>query len=803
MLSTLFSAIFLPFVLLPFVAVAGRALRERTGWLALVAPVASFALLLQLAVAHPTGERIVLEVAWIPSLGLNLTFVIDGLALFFGLVVSGIGVLVVFYSQHYLDDHYRHHGRFYSYLLLFMGAMLGTVFSGNLLLLFVFWELTGLASFLLIGFLHEQGESRDGARMALLVTGGTGLLMLAGIVILGEAAGTYELAALLDGTARAQSPVMANAAFVLIALGALGKSAQFPFHFWLPNAMAAPTPVSAYLHSATMVKLGVFLIARIFPVFRECELWMPLLITVCFGTMLLGAVLALLAHDLKAILAYSTVSQLGFLLGFYGMAPATGAHGDLLHVANHVFYKGCLFMAVGIIDHAAGTRDLRELGGLGRRLPLLYGVVAVAAASMAGLPGTLGFISKEYMLKEKFAFWDDAAFLNGYPLAMVVIASVVKVAFSLRIVWGVFGGPQRVADFHAPGLAVQLPPLLLAIACLGFGLFPGVLGSALAALQTPGLHAAEPVTFSIWHGVSREFSLSVLIVVAGLALYSLLAMRHWRDARVPRWLRFDAGFEGAVKWLPAGAGTLGRWLHFDRPFDYLPIVLGSALALVVAYGWVERAALLPGAIGEQAFNPLRTVVVVLIAVAVVLTIRLQRWTAQLIAVSVIGLLVTFYYVLYQAPDLAMTQILVETATLLLVLLLLSRFPRSAEISEAQRSFSRTRQAANVVLAGGLGVVMTLVTLMGMRYRHPDPAGTFYLENTQPLAHGANTVNTILVDFRGFDTLLEITVLVIACLGGVGLLMRYRRSAAEYAEGEMGPAGYGLGRESEGKEPPTP
>lgn len=314
MLSTLFSAIFLPFVLLPFVAVAGRALRERTGWLALVAPVASFALLLQLAVAHPTGERIVLEVAWIPSLGLNLTFVIDGLALFFGLVVSGIGVLVVFYSQHYLDDHYRHHGRFYSYLLLFMGAMLGTVFSGNLLLLFVFWELTGLASFLLIGFLHEQGESRDGARMALLVTGGTGLLMLAGIVILGEAAGTYELAALLDGTARAQSPVMANAAFVLIALGALGKSAQFPFHFWLPNAMAAPTPVSAYLHSATMVKLGVFLIARIFPVFRECELWMPLLITVCFGTMLLGAVLALLAHDLKAILAYSTVSQLGFLL---------------------------------------------------------------------------------------------------------------------------------------------------------------------------------------------------------------------------------------------------------------------------------------------------------------------------------------------------------------------------------------------------------------------------------------------------------------------------------------------------------
>lgn len=800
--ALLFLVIAAPFALMPVVLGAGGRWRARAGWVALIAPVGATLLLLHLALQHEAGGRAVIELPWIPALGLNLTFVLDGLSLFFGLIVSGMGVLVVFYAQYYLDDHYRHHDRFYAYLLLFMGAMLGTVFSGNVLLLVVFWEMTGLASFLLIGFFHDKAESRDGARMALLVTGGTGLVLLAGVVLLGHVAGTYELAALLDGAARGKSQELLNTAFVLIAIGAFGKSAQFPFQFWLPNAMAAPTPVSAYLHSATMVKLGVFLIARIFPVFREVELWEPLLMVVCFGTMLLAAVLALLSHNLKAILAYSTVSQLGFLIGYYGMAAPEGAQGDLLHIANHVFYKGCLFMVVGIIYHSTGTHDIRELGGLARRLPVLLGITAVATATMAGLPGTLGFISKEYLLKEKFDHWESGAAMNWFPLVIVALAAAIQVAFAIRLVWGMFGGRIRPAvekRFHAPGWAIQLPPFILAACSLAFGLLPGVFGRALQILHTPGLHHPEQLHFTIWHGVTPELVMSGLIVLAGGGLFALLQIGHWRWAAVPRWLQFDLGFEHGVKWLPEGGRRLGALLRFDRQFDFIAIVLGATAILMGSFWWAHRAALWPARPVIAEIDPLRAFVVALIAVAVAMVIFMRRWTSQLIAVSIVGFLVTFYYVLFRAPDLAMTQVLVETATLLLVLLLLARFPRSAQLSEIGRAFSRMRQMMNVAIAVAVGGLTTLCALMVMRQKHGAPAGDFYLQNTVELAHGANAVNTILVDFRSIDTLFEITVLLIACLGSLGLLMRHRRTAGECASGAMGPAGYRIGRKPEPKE----
>ncbi len=789
-------ALFVPFALLPLVAAAGRSLRERSGWLALVAPLTTVILLAGLVGMHEVGEREVFSWPWVPSFDLGLTFMVDGLSLFFGLVVSGVGVLVVVYATFYLDRHAKHHGRFYSYLLLFMGAMLGTVFSGNLLLLFIFWELTGIASFLLIGFLHDKGASRDGARMALLVTGSTGLAMLAGIILLGETAGTYELAALLDGALAGKSPGTVSLAFVLIAVGALGKSAQFPFHFWLPNAMAAPTPVSAYLHSATMVKLGVFLIARIFPIFSATDVWAPLLVYLCFGTMLLGAVLALLSHDLKAILAYSTISQLGFLCGFYGMGSPLGVQGDLLHISSHVFYKGCLFMVVGIVDHATGERDVRKLGGLRRRLPLLALITLVASASMAGLPGTLGFISKEYMLKEKFDFWSGDDLLNVFPIVLVVAASIVKVAFAARVYWGVFGGRETPAvseHYHAPGMAMQLPPLVLGLGCLLFGLFPGLLGGVLNGLWTEGLHHPERLSLSLWHGVTKEFVLSMGILTAGAGVFAVGQATAWRWASIPRFARVDEAFEAAVAWLPKGAKGLGRVLRFDHAFDYLLCVFGFMLLLLGSTWLIHWEKLWPGLPALADFDPLRSFVVTLIAVALVMILAFRRWSSQLIAVSIVGFLITFYYVLFRAPDLAMTQILVESATLLLVLLLLARFPRALERSEIGRSFSLGRQALNIVLAVGVGAIATLATLMAMQHKSDAPAGTYYLENTVPLAYGTNTVNTILVDFRGFDTLLEAAVLVIACLGAIGLVMRYRRSAEEYASGPMGPAGYGLGR----------
>jgi multisubunit Na+/H+ antiporter MnhB subunit len=386
-------------------------------------------------------------------------------------------------------------------------------------------------------------------------------------------------------------------------------------------------------------------------------------------------------------------------------------------------------------------------------------------------------------------------------MVLVVFASVLKVAFSARLVLGVFGGrmsPDREKHFHAPGFAMQLPPLLLAAACLVFGLFPGVLGGALDLLRTPGLHHEMTIDFHVWHGVSKEFIMSCLIVLAGGGLYLIMQIESWRWGRIPGWLRLDTAFEAAVDRLPIGAKVLGRWLRFDRQFDFLAIALGFTLLLVGGYGWQQRAALWPGRPVFAEIDPLRALVVTLIGVAVGMVILMRRWTSQLIALSVVGFLITFYYVIFRAPDLAMTQILVESATLLLVLLLLARFPRSAELSEATRAFSAARQVLNTVIATGMGLLVTGIVLMAMKHKHPEAAGAFYLDNTVPLAHGTNAVNTILVDFRGADTLLEITVLVVACLGSLGLLMRYRRTAEEWAAGAMGPAGYGLGR-SKGKE----
>ena len=796
--TILITAIVFPFLLMLLTSALGGRIGRGTGYLALLAPVASTALLCWVVLSREAGTTQVVEFAWIPSLGLNATFLIDGLSLFFGLVVSGVGILVFFYATQYLDDHYEHHGRFYTYLLLFMGAMLGTVFAGNLLLLFVFWELTGIASFLLIGFLHEKESSRDGARMALLITSATGLAMLAGVVLLGQMAGTYELAELLGGEINGATREGMSLAFLLIACGAIGKSAQFPFHFWLPNAMAAPTPVSAYLHSATMVKLGVFLVGRVFPIFNGADLWSPVLVAICFTTMVVGALLALLSHDLKAILAYSTVSQLGFLIGFYGIGTPGGVHADVLHIANHVFYKGCLFMVVGIIDHATGVRDVRKLGGLRTRMPLLALIALFAGASMAGFPGSLGFISKEYMLKEKFDYWSSPDLLNWYPILAVIFASVLKFAFSVRIVRNVFWGKPAAgldAHFHPPGIALQMPPLILASCCIVFGIWPAAFEPVLAIFHTPGLHHPDQPHLHLWHGVTPEFVLSMCIVAAGSAVYAVMQGMNWRWAQVPGFLRFDAAFEKGVNAVPALARGITRLLSADRPLSFLPIVF-AVLVLAVGSVFIPRAAeMLPASVSLADFHPLRTFVVGLIAAAVFLVVGLRGWSGQLIALSIVGFLITFYFVLFRAPDLAMTQVLVESATLLLVLLLLARFPRSAQATTASHT-GMGRRSFNLLIAASVGTLATALTLAALTARRPATSGEHFLESSVALAHGTNAVNTILVDFRGFDTLMEITVLLVATLGALGLFFRYRRSPAEYAAGEKGPAGFGVHHEGE-------
>lgn len=804
MTVVLLASILVPMLAVPVLALAGARLGHRVGWLALPVPVVSCLLIASLlAGAEPFAERIV-TIPWIPSLGIDLSFMIDGLSLFFGLVVSAMGVLVTLYASSYLDDHYRDHGRFYAYLMLFMASMLGCVFSENLLLLFVFWEMTGISSFLLIGFLHDKPESRDGARMALFTTGGAGLAMLAGVVLLGESAGTYSLVALREGAmaqAASENAGLMTAALVLMMIGAFAKSAQFPFHYWLPNAMAAPTPVSAYLHSATMVKLGVFFVARVFPIAAMLDAWTPLLAGIGFLTMLIGAVFALLSHDLKGVLAYSTVSQLGFLVGYYGMSGAAGTSYDLLHIANHVFYKGCLFMVVGIVDHAAGTRDLRKLGGLARRLPLLAVIAVIATASMAGIPGTTGFISKEYMLKAKFDYWHSADWLNWFPLVMVVAASVVKVLFSVRLVRSTFFGPiphDIDEHFHKPSNWMLVSPAILAACCLVFGLLPDLMSPVLKLLSVEGLHLDKAIHLKIWHGVTREFLLSAGIVALGLVLWLVLGSAWLDRGAIPRRLRFDRGFDAMLNAVPTVAKKITAITRADRPMDYLPIILGTIF--LALGGWlIANRADLPGLSGvsdpEQLFDPLRSFIVLLVAIAVFMVVKLRRWTTQLIALGTVGFLLTFYFVLFRAPDLAMTQILVEAATLILVLMLLSRFPRAAEIGERTFKQNRARRTLNVLVASLAGITVTAFTFVVASSKHPDPAGEFYIDRTVPDAKGSNAVNTILVDFRGFDTLMEVTVLLIATLGALGLLMRYRRTKDEYEAGPMGPAGMGVMHET--------
>ncbi|RYD71505.1 MAG: hypothetical protein EOP84_24785, partial [Verrucomicrobiaceae bacterium] len=488
---------------------------------------------------------VVLEKAWVPQLMVNLSFVFDGLSLFYGCVICGIGVLICWYAAEYLDNEYRSHGRFYTYLLLFMTAMLGTVFSNNLLLLFVFWEITGVASFLLIGFLHEDEKSQVGARQALLVTAATGLCMLIGIIMLGLTAGTYDLKAIAGGNVLQSRPAAWNATMcVFLLVGAFGKSAQFPFQFWLPGAMAAPTPVSAYLHSATMVKLGVFLTARLFPIFSGLDVWIWLLGTVGFVTMLLGAYLALRSVDLKAILAYSTVSQLGFLIGAYGIGSRMGVQFDFVHVLSHVFYKATLFMVAGIVDHATGLRDIRRLGGLARYMPLTAIAAAGGAAALAGLPLTTGFISKEILLTNLGDLYSAQGGISIFFLILVILAATLSVAFAARLFSKVFLGVKPDGlPFHRPGLALQVPPFLLTLGTVGFGVYPGALDQMVAWLAVPGLHVTKAEHLALWHGVNFAFLTSLGIFTAGGLLYWMTRNFSPGESALPKWLQFDVAFE--------------------------------------------------------------------------------------------------------------------------------------------------------------------------------------------------------------------------------------------------------------------
>jgi len=779
-LQLLLIAIFLPLLAAPLPALLARRFSKGLGYLVMVVPILSTICIVAAAMQAGIGVPTPLGVPWFPAVGINLHFLLDGLSLFFALVVSGMGIMIVFYAKHYMEGHYEFVGRFYSYILLFMAAMLGTVLADNLMLLFIFWELTGISSFLLIGFSHEKKEGRYGARMALLVTVFTGLFMLVGIIMLGIATGgVLDVSKLGEQGFGGVNTDWIQAAMVLMLMGAFGKSAQFPLHFWLPNAMAAPTPVSAYLHSATMVKLGVFLCARLFPLFSEYDLWGPLLMTIGTITMVLGAVLAVYSHDLKAILAFATVSQLGAFISYYGMGAGHGVVYDYLNILTHVLYKGALFMMAGIIDHAAHTRDIRNLGGLFKRMPVMGVAFAICVASMIGLPPTIGFLSKEVMLNESIHALKQFGSVAWWLVAASIVTTLCKCIFGARLFFHAFWRaetPEVKAHFHWPGWAVQIPALVLAAASLLLGVVPAIPTAIDAALAVPGLQATDLEPLKLWHGVNAKLLITIAMFTVGFGIFAALNRTNWKWAVIPHWLRFDLAFEAGITGLGKFAIWITRLLRHEKPLAWMPIVvLFAALAIgalvIGRFPMDYWNSFIGHAFSTESVNPLRVATGVLIAIALIGVLVLKHWSGQLVALSVSGFLTTFYYVLYAAPDLAMTQLLVETATLILVLLVLNRFHHKAQLASEPKVAPVGSRVIAGVIAGVFGLLVTMLILIFSHDPHPQLMGGRFLELTKPLAHGLNAVNTILVDFRGFDTLGEIVVLVIATLGCMGLLMR--------------------------------
>ncbi|WP_192035243.1 monovalent cation/H+ antiporter subunit A [Halomonas sp. YLGW01] len=757
--------------LLPLLGVLVPALTERRGrrFCSLatgVLPALALWLTLSQLPALADGETLRFAVDWIPALGLDLAFRLDGLSVLFNLLILGIGLLILLYAHHYLSPE-EPFGRFYAYLILFMASMVGIVMADNLLLLWLFWEMTSLSSFLLIGFWSRRSDARKGARMALTVTGAGGLALLAGLLLLGDMVGSFDMNVVLDSAdiilADPRYPLMLG----LVLLGAFTKSAQFPFQFWLPHAMAAPTPVSAYLHSATMVKAGIFLMARLHPAVADSELWTVTVSLVGMTTMLYGAWFALLKTDLKGILAFSTVSHLGLITVLLGIGSPMAVLAALFHILNHAAFKAALFMSAGIIDHETGTRELGRLGGLARAMPVTALLTSVAGAAMAGVPLLNGFISKEMFFTEALA----TPVLGGLSWllpALATLGGVLSVAYSLRLVHAVFFKPAKEApphEPHEPPWLMRAPVVLLALVCVAVGLAP-VLAEGLLSLAVASV-LGEPFAFhlAIWHGVNLPLLMSLVALVVGGILY-------WRHADLRRGLRgfrpVDARlvFEASLQRL--GRGAEGLLAHFDGASlqRYMALLLTAALVMG-GLGLAEMPKL-TGSLGNQPVDGILLLGAGLLIFGGLGTAATHRYRLiSLLMLSVVGLVVALTFARFSAPDLALTQLSVEVVTMILLMLALFFLPQ-----KTARESSHRRNLRDLVLAGTLGMVVASLNYAVLT-RDNAPISSFFLDNSVPGGGGHNVVNVILVDFRGFDTLGEITVLALAGLAIFKLLNRLR------------------------------
>jgi multicomponent K+:H+ antiporter subunit A len=717
--------------------------------------------------------------AWLPDFGLDLVLRMDGLAWVFTVMVLGIGLLVLLYARYYMSQR-DPVARFFAYMLAFMGSMLGVVLSGNLIQLVVFWELTSVTSFLLIGYWQHRNDARRGARMAFTVTTIGGLCLLAGVLILGHIVGSYDLDVVLAAGDKVRAHPWYVPVLVLIALGALTKSAQFPFHFWLPHAMAAPTPVSAFLHSATMVKAGVFLLIRLWPVLSGTDEWTWILGTAGVCTLLIGSFFAIFQNDMKGLLAYSTISHLGLIVVLLSIGSPLSVVAAIFHTINHAIFKASLFMAVGIIDHETGTRDMLLLDGLRRTMPYTAALAIVASASMAGVPLLNGFLSKEMFFTETMQVGGTEDWSMSYA---AVAMGVFSVAYSLRFI-SVFFGPAATGlpkEPHEPPRWMRFPVECLVVLCIAVGIMPQhVVGLVLdvAALSVLGTALPE-YNLSIWHGFNLPFMMSIAALGGGLVLY-LVLKRYFGLAereRVPVLHRLNGAqaYETCMLALARGANWLLRWTGTQRLQLQLLLLMAAMVAVPLLV--VAPLPVLP----LLRFTDLDPLFAVLWSIGALCALG-AAWQAKyhrlvaLLLVGGTGVVTSLTFLWMSAPDLALTQLMVETVTTVLILLGLRWLPlRKRPAGLAGRvpfpSWLRRGRDGAIAVAGGLGLAAATYALLGTTA--PATISDFYITHALPEGGGANVVNVLLVDFRGFDTMGEITVLAIVALTVYALLRRFR------------------------------
>jgi len=751
------------------------------------------------------------SVGWMPTAGLEFVVRVDGFAWMFALLVTGIGFLVAIYARYYMSP-----GdpvpRFFAFFLAFMGAMLGVVVSGNLVQLAFFWELTSLFSFLLIGYWHHRADARRGARMALVITGGGGLCLLAGVVLLGRIAGSYDL----DVVLRAGSVIRADAlyplALTLVLAGALTKSAQFPFHFWLPQAMAAPTPVSAYLHSATLVKAGVFLLERLWPVLSGTDQWFWMVSGAGLCSLVLGAYIAMFQRDLKGLLAYSTVSHLGLITLLLGLGSPLATVAAVFHIMNHATFKASLFMAAGVIDHETGTRNIDRLSGLYRAMPITGTLALVASGAMAGVPLLNGFLSKEMFLDQTVQVSSLPWVEWGLPIA-ATLATAFGVVYALRFSVDILSGPaSRDLPRHPeePVRWMRVPIELLVLACLVVGIFPqwaigGVLEAAARSVVMAGL---PPYDLAMWHGFTPALAMSSTAMLGGVAGY--MALRRWfrrgELLQPPLIGRIDGKrlFEGALALAVRAARFAMRRAGTRRLQPQMFLIVAAAVLAGVAALWQGGIAW-----GDRPRVPMTTSFVALWAIGLACAVgaALQAKFHRLSAITMlggVGLITCLTFAWFSAPDLALTQLVVEAVTTVLFLLGLRWLPRRSPEHDARPgSRARLRRGRDLVLAVASGAGVAALSYALLTRPAPQSISPFFLEHALPEGGGTNVINVMLVDFRSFDTLGEITVLGVVALTVYAVLRRFRPpreaetppvqqrvAARRHGDGRMSPGALG-------------